>query len=357
MSEQSFTSRNSGFAAPSSTPPEISETGYGPRTLSFSDYIGILTEQFGERFRVYRTEYQQSLRYDKNGYLPRFPLSVTLELVNRCNLECVMCFTINHDEKKSTLSLDKIKNVFNQCSRQGLPALVIGLGSEPLLSKHCRGVLAAAREAEIMDIFLGTNGILLTEDLVNFLIDQKIARIEISVDAATRETYRKVRQKDVYDRLISNINMLLAVKKRRKSALPIVRLCFCVQDLNRHEQADFEEMWREKVDYIDFQQLSDFSNVEELRRTGTTVDIDDVIVENSYCAYPFNSLNVWADGTVTPCCSFFAKSDYLNLGNIADSSLEEIWNGEPIRKIRRQIISGDLNPSCKVCLGTRDKKR
>src|SRR5580704_11481835 len=100
MSELPVTSGNFDLASSERTPSGIPD---GPRTLKYTDYLGILAEQFGDRFRIYRTEYKQSQHYDKNGYVPRFPLTVTLELVNRCNLECVMCFTINHNEKKNTL--------------------------------------------------------------------------------------------------------------------------------------------------------------------------------------------------------------------------------------------------------------
>ena len=323
-------------------------------TVKFSDFEDTLAQKYGERFREYRRNYYKSLNYDANGFLPDFPLTVTMELVKRCNLRCVMCYTINHREKRSRLDLSGIKNVLDECEHEGLPALVVGLGSEPLIFKGVEKVLKRATDAQIMDVFLGTNGILMDEAMCELLIEQPIARVEISLDAATPETYLKVRRKDELERIEHNVHTLIRLKKERNSKLPIIRLCFCVMDINKHEQDTFLKKWDGLVDYVDFQEYHDFSHVDELRKTGTVPHVDQLRVEKPHCAYPFNSLHVWSSGDVTPCCTFFAKSNELLLGNIAESSLKEIWTGDKINKIRAQLLSGDLNPTCRVCLAERD---
>lgn len=323
-------------------------------SLKFNDIEQILSQHFGDRFRLYRQEYNKSLNYDKNGFIPDFPITVTLELVNRCNLNCIMCYTQNHNEEKETLGMERIRRVLEECERNGLPALVLGLGSEPLLFKGAQEVMADAADRGIMDIFLGTNGVLLAEQMSEFLVERQIARVEISLDAASRETYLKIRRKDEFDRIEKNIRKLVEIKRQRGSALPVIRLCFCVMDLNKHESQAFVEKWQSEVDYVDFQRFIDFHHVDELRETGTVRDLDTLQVRELHCAYPFNSLNVWASGNVTPCCTFFARSPALSVGNINEQSLEEIWNGDKIKEIRRQLLTGDLNPTCKVCLSQRD---
>lgn len=323
-------------------------------TVQFSPFEELLAEKFGERFRVYRRDYTKSLNYDKNGFLPDFPITVTVELVNRCNLDCIMCYTINHKEKKETLDLPQLRSVLDECEREGLPALVIGLGSEPLIYKGIKDVLKASTDANIMDIFLGTNGVLMNESLCEYLVESQIARVEISLDAATPETYQKVRGKNELERIERNIETLLEIKKRNNSTLPIIRLCFCVQDVNKHEQEAFLNKWNGRVDYVDFQKLYNFDAVDELRETGTIEGVETLEVKDSHCAYPFNSLHIWSNGNVTPCCTFFAKNEQLVVGNVRQQSLKEIWEGDSIKEIRRQLLTGDLNPTCRVCLSQRD---
>ena len=50
-----------------------------------------------------------------------------------------------------------------------------------------------AEEAEIMDQFLFTNGTLLNEKNSNLILKSSLTRLFISIDAATNETYDKVR--------------------------------------------------------------------------------------------------------------------------------------------------------------------
>lgn len=322
-------------------------------SVKFTEFERLLADKFGERFKVYRADYYRSLNYDKNGFIPDFPITLTMELVNRCNLDCIMCYTQNHNEEKETLGFERIRRILSECEENGLPALVLGLGSEPLLFKGAREVMADAANRGVMDIFLGTNGVLLTPALSDFLVEQQIARVEISLDAATPETYLEIRRKNELERIEANIHALIEAKRRKGSTLPVIRLCFCVMDINKHESEAFLERWQGKVDYVDFQKFIDFQHVDELRETGTVKNLDALEVKDLHCAYPFNSLHVWANGNVTPCCTFFARNPALSVGNIAFQSLREIWNGPAIKEIRRQLLTGDLNPTCKVCLSQR----
>ena len=323
-------------------------------SVKYTDVEEVLAEEFGERFREYRKLYKKSLNYDHNGYVPDFPLTVSLEFVNRCNLSCQMCYTINHADKKSTLELREITAIMEECGANGLPAAVVGMGSEALIFKGARAAIAEVRKAGVMDVFLGTNGVLLDASLSAFLVEQRVARIEVSLDAATPETYKKIRGKDELVRIERNLEILIETRKRLNSKLPVIRLCFCVQKDNIHEQRAFLDKWRDRVDYIDFQEMVDFGEVDAFRAMGddAAVPADLPVPASTYCAYPFNSLHVWSNGDVTPCCTFFGKA--LTIGNTKEDTLLDIWNGEELAEIRRQLQTGELNKVCHACLTSRD---
>lgn len=326
-------------------------------SVKYTDVEEVLSDEFGDRFRDYRVNYRKSLNYDTNGYIPPFPLTVSLEFVNRCNLNCVMCYTINHADKKATLDLSHIEAMMEECKDHGLPAAVVGMGSEALIYKGARDAIKAIRDANVMDLFLGTNGVLLTEELSEFLVKQRVARIEVSLDAATPETYLKIRGKDELERIEGNLQKLIEMREREGSKLPVIRLCFCVQKDNLHEQRAFLDKWRGRVDYIDFQEMVDFGGVDELRALGEEAarpDTDLPAPESTYCAYPFNSLHVWSNGDVTPCCTFFGKA--LVIGDARTQTLKEIWDGPEMAEIRTQLLTGKLNKVCHACLTCRDKE-
>jgi radical SAM protein with 4Fe4S-binding SPASM domain len=57
------------------------------------------------------------------------------------------------------------------------------------------------------------------------------------------------------------------------------------------------------------------------------------------------------DGTVVPCCFDFFKT--YPLGNITNQSVEDIWNGEPMKKLRSSMFDNTyhkVNSLCDGCL-------
>lgn len=313
-----------------------------------------LGQQYGSRFQYYRRSYHRTLNADKGNFeLPEFPVTVTMELVNRCNLSCVMCYTANHKGKKFTLDLPTIKKLVAEGQQYGMPALLVGSGSEGLLYKDIREVIRSAKAAGVMDFFLITNGTLLTKDLSEFIIDHGVSRLLISLDAATPETFKKVRGKDELEKIERNINAFLELKKARKAELPVLRLSFCVQEVNKHEQQQFFDKWRGKVDYLDFQVLSDFSYVDEILQTG---DVKQPARPNDseklFCHHPFGYLNIWSNGDITPCCVFYGKN--LVMGNTATHTLKEVWNGDKMNALRDEFLTGRVNKTCRTCLLQRE---
>lgn len=60
----------------------------------------------------------------------------------------------------------------------------------------------------------------------------------------------------------------------------------------------------------------------------------------NFCPLPFTHLFLYPTGDVYPCCESAYK-----IGNLKDSTIEELWNGERIQKLREEFIKGDI----KIC--------
>ena len=83
-----------------------------------------LFPKFGERYVDYRKKYENYLNDKNHQYLPDYPISVILELVNRCNLECTMCFQgFRNDTKKYTLEIEELKKLFKDFEDNKLNAI------------------------------------------------------------------------------------------------------------------------------------------------------------------------------------------------------------------------------------------
>ena len=96
--------------------------------------IHIHTEKLDEN--ITNEEFLNYLKDKKHVVLPPYPISVILELVNRCNLECTMCYQgFRNDAAKSTLQLEDLKKIFSNFEKNKLDALLLS-ASEPLLYKN-----------------------------------------------------------------------------------------------------------------------------------------------------------------------------------------------------------------------------
>lgn len=320
---------------------------------------------FGDRFRTYRENYHRTLEYEKTDYLPDFPVTVGLELLNRCNLECIMCHTSHRAGPKVVVSEETIERILAECEQRQLSAIMFGMGEEPLLYKNIGEVIDKAKTAGIMDIFLFTNGTLLTEERCRQIVEQQVTRVMVSVDAAETRTYDKIRVRngkmqpigvDRLEELENNIKRLIRIRDEMGSILPVVRVSFVVQPLNVGEVDAFTEKWKDVVDFIDFQEWANHGTIDILAKLSEEErwrrrPLSDK-VRRAHCPAPFNYLTVWATGEVSPCCSFQGKN--LFVGNIHERSLKEIWDGEKMTEIRDQFRTGELNIVCQNCLGNKD---
>jgi len=345
-----------------------------------------LIKKYGERFSDYRKQYFKILDNPKHEYdtVAEYPLNVLVEVLNKCNLECIMCLSSHRKGPTKVIDDEMIDKLFKEFKENNLPALMFGAGEEPLMYKDIDKMWEKANSIGIMDNFLFTNGTFLNEDMRQKIIENKVSRVFISIDAATEQTYRKIRQtnrgidEDIegnkklqiinedenrLEKIENNIKKLVELRDSKKLSLPLIRVSFAVQHANKHEIELFKTKWENVVDFIEFQEtqnigydkLAKLSEEERWRRR-------DPLYKKDYkkdCNAPFHSATVWADGSVIPCCTFQGKN--LTLGNINGvpelgipaSSLKELWNGEKINELREQFRTGKLNIVCQSCLNAR----
>jgi len=69
-------------------------------------------------------------------------------------------------------------------------------------------------------------------------------------------------------------------------------------------------------------------------------------VSKSFCVLPWIHLNTWPNGNVYPCCLTDWREE---VGNLKDNTLEEIWNNDSMKSIRKDMLSGEKHNSCRKC--------
>ncbi len=285
------------------------------------------------------------------------PDTIQIQTIDRCNASCVMC-PYSYEEKDGPPSLmdDALyEKILKEIADTGaLTGFTPMLQNEPLLDRGLANRIRLAKEilGRKMWVELATNGSALTDTRIDELIDSGLDSLHISIDAATEETYRKIRKGLDYSTVVRNVENLL----RRHSGVRVV-VRFLQQKDNQGEEAAFAQMWKKRGATVAFLSI--------VNRAGTLKDYELMRtklprfyrrwVQNGLnhlckcCPLPFTAMNILHDGCAILCCHDWS-TDFI-IGDLSKQSLEGIWNGKEINRCRELLISGRYKsiPICKDC--------
>ena len=327
-----------------------------------------------EKYDEYRKLWEKVTRLELET---DFPLQIDFELNYSCNFTCPMC-TWNTEStegkgKQTWFDFEVFKEVIDYGVSKGLKSIRLNYINEPLIRKDITKFISYARKAGVLDIYFSTNGSLLSDEMIISLIESGLLRLQISLDANTKETYEKIRQGGNFDDVINKVLRFLEIRNEMNIKLPTLRVNFVKNDTNKHELDDFVEFWEDKADSIGIQDLVGIMNGFG-KKTNDEVEKTKLAGEFR-CAQPFQRVTLRYNGTILPCCTFYAaempigqlktdiKTEFSDVDNIGllDKSLkaklitgtiEDIWKSEQMKFIREIHKNGEYwkHPICKTCV-------
>lgn len=144
---------------------------------------------------------------------------ISFETTSRCNLKCVMCphgvGGVDRPRNMEDFVFDSLKKIIKQADAVQLH----GIG-EPLLSPAFWDALEFI-SPEANNVSVNTNFIVMDRGKVERLLNSNLAAINISIDAASHLTYKRIRGAD-FDTLVNNIRMFIEERERRGKKNPKV---------------------------------------------------------------------------------------------------------------------------------------
>ncbi|MCV3482454.1 radical SAM/SPASM domain-containing protein [Campylobacter sp. CNRCH_2014_0184h] len=316
---------------------------------SKKDIDAIFVEKYGSKWTEYRKKWNDASNY----IFQDFPLFVRFENQFKCNARCIMCVhghaDLRNDYKyKGYLPFEVFKRLVDECDEHQCPSVGVSQTNEPLLDPDIIERLQyVSSKKNIIDIHFNTNASLLTEEVSRKLLDTNITRMNFSIDAYTEETYNKIRLGLNFKNVIKNIENFINLREKLNVKLPIIRVSFLLQEINKHELEDFKRYWVDKVDYVSIQRYVPISPFDDDRSLAIS---ESPISGKQKCSYPFESLFIHGDGLVVPCASHRAK--HISVGNINNNSIYEIWHSEKMNELRMAHKNGCLKSTklCDTCL-------
>ena len=72
---------------------------------------------------------------------------------------------------------------------------------------------------------------------------------------------------------------------------------------------------------------------------------------NSFCVAPWVSVSVDVNGSLRPCCQYKQPEEQTThkLPFLKDDDINELWNGDEFKKLRKAFINGEYPTECEWC--------
>ncbi|ABL00935.1 Radical SAM domain protein [Pelobacter propionicus DSM 2379] len=288
------------------------------------------------------------------------PYSMDIAPTTFCNLKCIFCaHSSDYPEYRKifgkTLNTELALKAVDDIRKfpDKLKALhFCGLG-EPLIHKDIAKMIKYAKEADISEkIDISTNGVLLTKNVADDLIDSGVDFIRISLNGLSREDFLEYTGTEVdFEKYVKNLKYLYENRKKTKIYLKIFD--FMVSSPQK-----------KKMFFRTFEPICDVISIEYYNECFLGTKGRDRLKstnlnhrgENSStakcCSQPFFRLLILVDGEVAPC----AEPRFpFSCGNIRDTSVVDIWNGDILTNFRLRMLDGmkQVNEVCASCLSVK----
>jgi len=255
--------------------------------------------------------------------------SLIIEPTNTCNLRCSFCFvTEGMNREEGFMDFNLFKKVIDDSP--GLEHLCMHNWGEPLLHKDIFRMFDYAAQSGVRHIVMNTNGTLLTDKMIDKIVDSPLTVIRFSIDGSA-ETFKKIRGVNL-DKIERNILKLKEKKEARRPALSM-GVVFTVEEETHEDVEAYVAHWETIVDHVRMQPKLIQSPRTEI------------------CPEPFGKdygkLVVLWDGTVIPCCVDYNAT--LPLGNAWKDNVMDLWWGPSIEQLRQQHLAGEFPDACVNC--------
>ncbi len=275
-----------------------------------------------------------------------FPLEISLELTNYCNLRCVMCPNPSLERERGYMLEDVFKGIVRGLSEEkGFFFLPQGFG-EPLLHRQFFDLICLAFDSGIKPIAVLSNGHLLNGPNLDGII-KTASVVIVTIDGVTPQTYESVRLGGTLEAVRENVEQFLLKRGHRRQPHLVLRIIDMKETAS--EIGDFLEFWRARISETDVIQVANYNDW-----AGTVESHENPIRHRGGrhpCRMLWKNLSVFHNGLVTPCC--YDAEGQLLVGDAREESLRDIWEGGRLDKIRAIHLGGryELLPLCYRCKG------
>ena len=253
------------------------------------------------------------LNYGFYGRLnENFPSQVMVDITEVCNLGCIHCthpaFKLSKVYQKSMLDPELNKKMVDEVFDYGkgyTKYIRYTSNGEPLVHPKSYEMILYAVQNSGTKVTLTTNGTLLNEKRMKRLLDTGLHMIDVSIDAFSNETYKKVRVGGNLEVTRKNVLKLIELNNKSIGSTKII-VSFVEQEQNSNEIEMFKKFWSKNgADEVLIRRLH--------TNSGSNKNIQNKIISKiprRPCLYPWERIVLTAKGKLS-FWSLFFNNEYF----------------------------------------------
>jgi radical SAM protein with 4Fe4S-binding SPASM domain len=266
---------------------------------------------------------------------PVLPEIVQIESTNICNAKCVFCPRDEMHRKQGVMDMALYRKVADECAALGIQHVRMHNYGEAFIDRQLVEKIRYAKSLGIREVGVISNGSLINDDVARGMIEAGLDAINISVDAAGKDVFEKTRVGLKYDKVIAAIDRIIRIRDEMGRARPKLILSF-VRQHDSAEERSFIAHWSKRADKVHITDLHNWA--------GTLNAESDV---NYPCYRQWLTFTVLWDGRVSLCCADFDGKEIL--GDLRTSTIQDIWNNDRYREVRRAHLDHGGPSICQTC--------
>lgn len=289
------------------------------------------------------------------------PYNLKVEVSSLCNARCIYCAHSKKDHGvfEGNMPIELMDRILADSKEFPNKYKVMEMFSfgESMCNPNFATMIKMAKSADVAEkINFTTNGLLITPDKADELIESGVDIIRISLQGVDAKSYWDICGVKVdFERFLGNLRYLYENKGNCSIRMKIADVSLAnIPD----GEKKFKEMFADIADSIFIEKIIpmyagiDYGDIDEKIYEHAINGREDIKQNQIHkvCNRPFYRLRVAADGKVTAACCDIPND--IQYGNIYEEHLKDIWLGQKRKQFLKMQLRGERfnHKTCANCM-------
>jgi radical SAM protein with 4Fe4S-binding SPASM domain len=280
----------------------------------------------------------------------KYPQNIQIEITNYCNSKCIICPIKSMKRKRGIMEFKLFKKIIDDCKENKFKGEVLPfLNGETFLVPNVLDYLRYIRShLPNSRIVLFSNASKMSSKISDKIIEENLLDVlVVSFDGGTKKAYESVRRGLSFEEVKNNVHYFIKKRNELNKRKPLVTISMVVTKENMNTR---KKLKKEFIDADEIRFCKMFNFAGQLKKAKNNFSaIKNFFYKQNYCSRLADFLTILVDGDTALCC--FDYEGKINLGNVKEHSIKEIWNGEKRLKILENLNKRKFKelPLCSDC--------